>query len=48
MIYFRFLPIVVTYLFIGTEKIMYFSVFFPKQVNCPSNSSPVRLLIIIN
>ena len=33
------LPILLNSFSFGTEKIMYFSVFSPKQVNCPSNSS---------
>ena len=34
-----FLSILVTSFSIGTVKVMYFSVFSPKQVNCFSNSS---------
>ena len=30
---------------IGTEKMTYFSVFFPKHSNCPSNSSASSLII---
>ena len=33
----QFLPISVTCLSIETEKVMYLSVFSPKQVNCFSN-----------
>ena len=28
-----------SYLFIGTEEVIYFSVFSPRRSNCPSNSS---------
>ena len=45
MIYFQFLSILVTYFSIGTEKVMFFSVFFPKQVNYPSNSSTTSFII---
>ena len=38
MISFQFLSILVTSFSVGTEMIMYFLVFIPKQVNCPSNS----------
>ena len=34
-----FLSILVTSFSIGTEKVMYFSLFFPKKVNCFSNLS---------
>ena len=30
---------------IGTEKVLYFSVLSPKQINCPANSS-VSLIVI--
>ena len=39
MISFPFLLIFVTFFSIGTKKAMYFSVFSPRQVNYPSNSS---------
>ena len=39
VISFPFLLILVTSFSIGFEKVIYFSVFSPKQVNCPSNSS---------
>ena len=40
-----FLSILVTSFWIGTEKIMYFSVFSYKQVNCFSNSSANYFMI---
>ena len=40
-----FLPILLTSFFIETEKIIYFSVFSPKQVTCPSNSSASSSMI---
>ena len=40
---FPFLSILVTSFFLGTGKVMCFSVFSPKQVNCPSNSSAALL-----
>ena len=43
-----FLPILVTSFYIGTEKVMYFSEFFPKQLNCPSDSSASILFKVIN
>ena len=33
------LAILLTSLIIGTENVLYFSIFFPKQLNYPSNSS---------
>ena len=40
-----FLPIFKTSFSIETEKVMYFSVFSPKQVNYPSNSSAGTFMI---
>ena len=41
---FPFLSILVTCFSIGTEKV-FFAVFFPKQVNCPSNYSASSIMI---
>ena len=40
-----FLLILVTSFSIGTEKVMYFSLFFPEQLNCFSNSSANSFII---
>ena len=45
VISFPFLLILVTSFSIGTEKVMSFSVFSPKQVICPSNSSAISIMI---
>ena len=45
MISFQFLSILVTSFSVGAEMIMYFLVFTPKQVNCPSNSSANSFMI---
>ena len=45
MISFPFLSILINSFSIGTEKVMYFSVFSPKQVNSPSNSSTTSFMI---
>ena len=45
VIYSSFLPILLTSLSIGTEKVMRFSVFSPKQVNCLLNSSASSVMI---
>ena len=45
MISFLFLLIFLTSFSIGTEKAMYFSVFSPRQVNYPSNSSASSFMI---
>ena len=39
VIFSPFLLILLTSFSTATEKVMYFSVFSPKQVNCPLNSS---------
>ena len=39
VIYFPFSSVLLTYFSIGTNKVMYFPGFSPKQVSCPSNSS---------
>ena len=38
-IYFPFYSILETSFFIETKMVIYFSVYSPKQVNCPSGSS---------
>ena len=40
-----FLSILVTSFPIGTEKVRYFSVFFPKQLNFPSHLSAISFII---
>ena len=40
-----FVSILVISFCIGTDKVMHFSVFFPKQVNCFSNSSTNSFII---
>ena len=45
VISFPFLSILITSFSIGTVKVMYFSVFYPKQVNFPSNSSASSFVI---
>ena len=42
---FPFLPGLVTSFSIGTEKVMYVSLFSSKQVNCPSDSPASSFLI---
>ena len=42
---FQFLPILATSFSIGTGKGFVFSVFFPKQVNYPSNSFASSFMI---
>ena len=47
IIYFPSLLILITSFYIGNEKLMYFSVFCPKRLNCPSNSSASSFMRIV-
>ena len=41
----QFLPILLTSFSIGTEKVMFFTVFSPKKENCSSGSSASSSMI---